>query len=179
MKIFQNNIYFYTDVTKRTVCKLNTIIDSLNSSLTADLHALNISVNKMTINLFINSGGGSIHAGLSAMDHIRASRIPITTIIDGECASAATFLSLGGHRRLIKKHAFILIHQLSIDGFWGNYEEFKDEFKNCDMLMKVLSNLYTSNTKITKKKITQILSRELYMNSKQAISIGLVDDYFA
>jgi ATP-dependent Clp protease protease subunit len=178
IKIFQNNIYFYTDVTTKNICKLNTSLDELNAKLKRKVDILGIDASKLNINLYINSNGGSLHAGLSGMDHISASKIPVTTIIDGSCDSAASFLSIAGHRRLIKKHAYVLIHQLSIDGFWGKFEEFKDEYKNCDMIMKTLVDIYTSKTKLTKKKITQLLSRELYLSSAEVIKYGFADDYF-
>lgn len=58
---------------------------------------------------------------------------------------------LGGHERRIGKNAHVLIHQISTNGFWGKYEELKDEMKSCDKLMdmvtkRIRKNNYTPKT---------------------------------
>ena len=173
---YGNSIYFYSTVTRRSVLRLNMLIDVLNHKLgRSDVKGMDYNP---VINIFINSEGGSLHDGLSAMDHIKASKIPITTIIDGQCASAATFISIGGRQRKIKSHAFILMHQLSVEGFWGKYDDLKDECRNCDRIMQTLVGVYTETTNMNKKKVKDILSRELYMDAKEAIVRGIAHSIY-
>jgi ATP-dependent protease ClpP protease subunit len=124
--------------------------------------------------LHINSYGGNIFAGLACMDSILQSDIPVITIVDGACASAATFLSVVGNERYINQHAYMLIHQLS-SLMWGKYNEFKDEMKNLDNFMAVIKGVYKRYTKIPMKKLEEILDHDLWFDAKTCLEYGLVD----
>ena len=67
--------------------------------------------------LHIQSYGGNVHDALSSVDTILNSEIPITTIIEGYAASAATLISIVGDYRYIFKNAYMLVHQLSSEFF--------------------------------------------------------------
>ena len=127
-----------------------------------------------SIYLHINSYGGGIFDGLSVMDQIKKTRSPVITVVDGIAASAATFLSIVGSKRLIKKNSFMLIHELS-SGMWGKYSEFVDEQTNLDKLMEIIKKIYLENTKISKNKIDEILKHDLYFDAKESLKLGLVD----
>ena len=148
--MFENNIYFYGDVCWQAAIKLNMIIHKMNASSDAR--------KAKNINLFIHSEGGDLFSGISCMDHISNSTIPITTIVDGYAASAAAVMVLGGKKRKMLPHSFVLIHQLST-GFWGKYEDLKDEVKNCNLFMKDAIELYRSQTKIPEKKLKRYMKR--------------------
>jgi ATP-dependent protease ClpP protease subunit len=125
--------------------------------------------------IHINSYGGSVFAGLAAVDYIRKSETPITSVIDGCAASAATMMSIVANHRLIHENSFMLIHQLS-SGMWGKYEELQDDMKNNDLLMKTIKSLYQEHTKIPKTKLSQILKHDLWFDAKTCLKYGLVDD---
>lgn len=129
------------------------------------------------INLFIHSDGGDLMAGLSSMDHIAHSRIPVTTIVDGFAASAAAIIFLGGAKRKMMPHSFVLIHQLST-GLWGKYEDLKDEVKNCDLLMKNALTIYRKKTNIPPKKLSKFMKRDVYLSLKKCIKYNIVDEPF-
>ena len=123
----ENILYFYAEVYRDNILKLNKELATLSNQI---LYHSIITKNKPAeIFLNIQSYGGSIFSGLSAMDAIIKSKIPVNTIVDGCAASAATLMSVVGHRRYITKHSYILIHQLS-SIFWGNYEQLKDDMEN-------------------------------------------------
>ena len=140
--------------------KLNMLIHKMNASSTAR--------KSQCINLFIHSDGGDLMAGLSAMDHISNSQIPITTIVDGFAASAAAVMLLGGAARKMMPHSFVLIHQLST-GFWGKYEDYKDDLKNCDLLMEDAKTLYIEKTDIPPKRLKKFMKRDVYLNFDKCI----------
>ena len=127
------------------------------------------------IYLHINSYGGSVFAGFSAVDYIRTSQVPVTTIIDGCAASAATMMSVVGEHRMMNEHAFMLIHQLSA-GSWGKYEELKDDMANNDLLMKTIKDIYINHTKIPQKELAKMLKHDLWWNAKTCLKYGLVDE---
>ena len=126
------------------------------------------------IRVHICSGGGDLFAGLSAMNILEKSRVKVITIAQGECGSAATFLLLGGHERRIGKNAHILIHQISTTGFWGKYEEVKDEMKMCDKLMDMVKKTYLEKTSIPDKQLKKLMKRDMYLNPEECIKYDVV-----
>jgi ATP-dependent protease ClpP protease subunit len=109
------------------------------------------------------------------MDHIIKCKIPIYTVVDGICASAATFLTVVGKRRFINPHSFMLIHQLS-SGFWGNYSEFRDHQRNLDLLMSTITGVYRKYTKLPETKLKSLMKHDLLLDAKQCLKYGLVDE---
>jgi ATP-dependent protease ClpP protease subunit len=126
------------------------------------------------IYIFIQSYGGSVFSGLSAMDTILQCKSPVYTIIDGAAASAATFISIVGTKRYITKHSFALIHQLS-SASWGKYEEMKEDMTNNDKLMEVIKNIYLQYTTIKKKELEEVLKHDLWFDAKKCLEMGIVD----
>jgi ATP-dependent Clp endopeptidase proteolytic subunit ClpP len=167
--MFENNIYFYGDVCWQAAIKLNMIIHKMNASSTAR--------KTNSINLFIHSEGGDLFAGLSSMDHISNSEIPITTIVDGFAASAGAVMVLGGATRKMMPHSFMLIHQLST-GFWGKYEDLKDEVKNCNLFMQDAVKIYRKKTSIPEKKLKTFMKRDVYLNLEKCMKYNIVDELF-
>lgn len=127
------------------------------------------------IHVHICSEGGDLFAGISAMNIIEKSRVKVVTIAQGVCCSAATFLLLGGHERRIGKNAHVLIHQITTNGFWGKYEELKDEMKSCDKFMDMVINTYKEKTTIPQKQIKKIMKRDMYLDAQECIKYNVID----
>ena len=173
IEVVENRIYFYADVDRQNILRLNKTIDTLNNDL---LHkSIIMGSTPPDIHLYINSFGGHIFDAFSALDTVLASRIPVNTIIDGCAASAATLISICGHKRFIKPHAYVLIHQLS-SAMWGKYSEFKDEVQNLDNFMQMLKKIYKTHTKLPMKQLEEILKHDLWFDAETALSYGLVDE---
>jgi len=173
IEVVENRIYFYADIDRQNVLKLNKTIDTLNNDL---LHKSIITTNQSPeIYLYVNSFGGHIFDAFSALDTIMSSRIPVNTIIDGCAASAATLISVVGHRRFIKPHSYFLIHQIS-SAMWGKYNEFKDEMENLDKFMGMIKRIYKKHTKMPMNKLEEILKHDLWFDAEDALQLGLVDE---
>ena len=170
---YNNHIYFYTDVDQQSCLDLNRKINDLNTELLQS--AIEYEVEPPNIYLHINSFGGSLFAAFSTIDTILNSKIPIISIIEGCAASAATIISIVCHKRYCTANSFMLIHQLST-GACGKYEEMKDDFLNDTKLMKLLYNLYKNHTKMDMKLIKKVLKRDLWWESSECITNGLVDE---
>ena len=172
-KVYQTgtSIYFYSDVTRESILKLITCIRK------AKQEVVRFSGHTSTpcIELYINSEGGDAYAGLSGMDHIRNSAIPIHTIADGFVASAATFLLLAGAKRFAMPHSTLLIHQLS-SHFFGKYNELVDEMHNTRTIMTIIRKLYLSNTKMTEEQTKDLLSKELNLTATKSLKMGFVHE---
>ena len=174
----KNHIYFKTSVTKESIDKLATEIDNLNNKL--ENLAKRATLGTFTpkpIYLHITTNGGDLLAGFFGYDKIKGSKIPIRTIVEGCVASAGSLLSMAGSHRYMTENSNLLIHQLRT-GIFGTYEELVDEKTNCNQFMSRLITLYkdNSNGKLTKTKIKEILKRDIFWDSKTAISNGLVDE---
>jgi ATP-dependent protease ClpP protease subunit len=143
----QNRIYFYSGVTRPKILKLNKGIFNLNVNMLSKAGPLEYE--PPPIMLHINSYGGSVFAGLSAVDYILNSKVPVHTVIDGCAASAATLMSCVAEKRYMHRHACMLVHQLS-GLMWGKFQEMQDDMQNSEMLMEKIKNIYRKYTKIPK-----------------------------
>ncbi|NBS67512.1 hypothetical protein EBT31_01170 [bacterium] len=177
IKVINNEIYFYADVDSDSVLELNIALKKLEKELRLKRIELG-EYDAPTIKVFIHSDGGELYAGLSAMDHFKACQAKIVTIADGCCASAAAMMLLGGHERLIKRNAYVLIHQLSTDGFWGKFEELKDEMENCNRLMEHLKDIVKEHTQIPEKRVDKLMKRDLILSAERCIKYGVVSGYY-
>ena len=171
--VHENKIYYYAGVSRDSVAELNKKIGELETkSLTL---SNNLDIQPPTLKLFINSGGGSITAGISSMDTILRCRVPVHTYVDGFCASAGTFLSVVGEKRFMSRNSYMLIHQLS-SNFWGKYSEFEDEKENLGLMMKTIKNVYKKYTKLPMKKLDEILKHDLMWDAETCLGYGLIDE---
>ena len=121
----KNNIYFYCPVSSASIIKLINAISSIEENGYSNIH------------LYIQSKGGDVYAGISGMNHIKNSNIPIITYVDGLCASAATFISIAGSKRFMYKCSEVLIHHIQT-ATWGRYEDMKSDMDNNTKLMNIL-----------------------------------------
>ena len=111
---------------------------------------------------------------MSVVDKIISSRIPIHTYIEGFAASAATLLSVVGHKRFITSHSSMLIHQVS-SGMWGTYSEFKDEMKNLELIMNTIRKVYLKHTAYKPTELDEILTHDLFLSAEDCVKKKLVD----
>jgi len=169
-----NRIYFYSDIYTDKILQFNKSIREMNNDLSERAAQLGLE-SQIPIYIHINSNGGYVIDGFSAMDEIMKSRCPVYTIVDGIAASAATFLSVVGKKRFIKQNSFILIHQLSTAS-WGKYSEILDNAQNCKKLMEKIKKIYLDHTKLTEKDLNKLLEHDLYLDSEEALKYGFVDE---
>lgn len=165
-----NEIYYYESIYKEQILELIQQIKSLTSELQYQSLCYNFEPN---INLHIYSDGGDAFMGLSIYDFIKRNKVPIHTYINGNIASAATFMYLAGTKRFMSSTSTVLIHQISTS-FWGKFEDLKDECKNTTELMKIVKELYSENTFMKKKQLDDILKRELFLNYTECEKLGFI-----
>ena len=174
VEVEDNKIFFYCPVDQKEMLALNRAISKLGTEM--QIIALKLGQpTPGTIELHIQSNGGSVFAGLSATDYILKSKVPIHTYVDGNAASAATFMSIVGARRYMHKNSFMLIHQLS-SGMEGKLSEMKEEMVNFDMFMQTIRQLYKDHTKMSFEQIDALLAKDTWLDSKTCLEYGLVDE---
>mgnify|MGYP001315676991 FL=1 len=173
VEISNNRIYFYSGVTRPKILKLNRSIYNLNVNMLSK--SVPLGYDPPPIKLHINSYGGSVFAGLAAVDYIKNSKIPVETIIDGCAASAATMMSVVASKRYMHRSACMLVHQLS-GAMWGKFQEMQDDMQNSEMLMEKIKNIYREHTKIPKKELDNLLKHDLWWEAEKCLQYGMVDE---
>ena len=168
-----DHIYFYSYVDENSILQLNKKLRELDDKLSTEAYKQKREPSPIT--LHINSCGGSILDGIAGMESILQTNAPVITIVDGGCASAATFLSVVGESRKIGRYSFMLIHQLSAIT-WGKYRELRDEQINFDRFMKMIKDIYFKYTKIPEQEIDEILDHDLWFDAEKCLEYNLVDE---
>lgn len=174
IRVVENHIYFYGDIDEDNALDLNRTLHEVDIKLQNTRNVLGDEYTPI-VHLHMNTYGGGIFAAFSTVDVIRNLKSKVYTYVEGSVASAGTLICGVGHKRFIGAHAHLLIHQLS-SGFYGKYEEIKDEIGNLDRLMVLLKDFYKKNTKLPMKKLEEILKKDLWLNPDEVIQYGIADE---
>jgi ATP-dependent protease ClpP protease subunit len=169
-----NKIYLYDEISRSSILNISKQIDIVTQQLKMLQLVYNMST-PIPIELHISSDGGDISPALSLVDKIISNSIPVHTYCEGMCASAATLISVSGHKRFITKNSHILMHQLS-SGVWGKFEQINDEKQNLDLFMQVIKNIYLQHTKIKSKELTELLKHDFCLPAIKCKELGIVDE---
>ncbi len=131
------------------------------------------------INLYINSPGGMVTAGLAVYDTMQYIRAPITTICMGMAMSFGAVLLAAGTKgkRYALPNSRIMIHQplLSGGGISGQATDIKIEASELIKTKQRLIDIMAKHTGQTAVKIKDDMERNFYMSSETAMSYGLID----
>ena len=172
IKVMNNDIYFYSSITKKSILELTIIINKLTSKLMKMKYEFNIDP---IIKLHINSEGGEVYAVSSILHTIQNNSIDIHTIIEGQACSAATLLSIVGKKRYITEHSYMLLHHIS-STCWGKLNELEDELKNLNLITKNFKDLYRQHSKIKNRTFDTLFKKDLLIDANTCLNYGLVDE---
>ena len=159
----------------RIIMLTGEIDDNLASSVIAELLYLD-SINHEDINLYINSPGGSVTAGMAIYDTMNFVSSDVSTICLGMAASMGAFLLSSGEKgkRYILPNAEVMIHQ-PLGGASGQATEIEIAANHILKLREKLNSILSKNTKQNLKKIKEDTDRDNYMDAKEALEYGIVD----
>jgi ATP-dependent Clp protease protease subunit len=131
---------------------------------------------KRDIQLYINSPGGSVYAGLSIYDTMNYIKPDVSTICVGIAASMGAFLLSSGTKgkRISLPNSRILIHQV-LGGAEGQASDIKIQAEEILGLKETLNHIMAENTGQKYEKIDKDTDRDYYMSAKQAKDYGLID----
>jgi ATP-dependent Clp protease protease subunit len=129
------------------------------------------------IQLYINSPGGVVTAGLAMFDTMRYVRCPVATICIGQAASmAAVLLGAGDQgRRQALRHSRILIHQ-PMGGARGQATDIEIQAREIRHLKDTITDILVACTGKTRDEILHDIDRDFYMGAQQAKEYGLIDE---
>ena len=151
------------------------IDDNLANSVVAQLLYLD-SINHDPINLYINSPGGSITAGMAIYDTMNYIKSKVSTICIGMAASMAAFLLSSGEKnmRYILPNGEVMIHQ-PLGGAQGQATEIKIAAERILKLKEKLNKILSENTGQSLEKIQNDTERDYFLLSCEALEYGIVD----
>jgi len=154
--------------------------DELANLVTAQLLFLESEDPEREINMYINSPGGSVTAGLAIYDTMQFVRPPVSTLCVGQAASMGAVLLAAGAKgkRYALPNARIMIHQLS-GGFEGQAADIDIQAREALRLRELLNEILANHTGQTIKKIEKDTDRDNFLSAAQAVEYGLIDEVIA
>ncbi len=167
----------FTRLLKERIIFLGTgIDDQVANIIVAQLLHLNHEDPEKEIQMYINSPGGVIYAGLAIYDTMQMISNPISTVAVGVTASFGTVLLTAGTkgRRYALPHATIHMHQ-PLGGAQGQATDIEIAARQILRLKALLNNIMAKHTGQPLEVIEHDTDRDFYMDAKQAVEYGLVD----
>jgi ATP-dependent Clp protease, protease subunit len=156
------------------------VTDDLANLVTAQLLFLESEDPEREINMYINSPGGSVTAGLAMYDTMQFVRPPVSTLCVGQAASMGALLLAAGAKgkRYSLPHSRILIHQIS-GGFEGQAADIEIHAREALRLKEILNDILARHTGQNVKKVEKDTDRDNFMSASQAVEYGLIDEVIA
>ncbi len=167
----------FTRLLKERIIFLGTPIDDqIANMIVAQLLFLNHEDPEKEIQMYINSPGGIIYAGLAIYDTMQMISNPISTVAVGVTASFGTVLLTAGTkgRRYALPHATIHLHQ-PLGGAQGQATDIEIQAKQILRLKAVLNEILAKHTGKTVEDIERDADRDFYLDAKAAVEYGVVD----
>ena len=161
---------------ERIVFVVGPINDTVASLVTAQLLFLESENPKKDINLYINSPGGLVTAGLGIYDTMQYIKPEVSTLCIGQACSMGSFLLAAGEKgkRFSLPNSRIMVHQPSA-GFQGQATDIEIHANEVLSLKKRLNEIYSKHTGKSVDEIKSALERDNFMTASDAKSFGLID----
>ena len=167
----------YSRLLKDRIVLLGTPIDdNVANLIVAQLLFLQAEDPKKDIQLYINSPGGSVTAGLAIYDTIQMLSCDVCTYCIGQCASMGAVLLAAGTagKRYALPNSRIMIHQ-PWGGAEGTAADIEIHAKEILRLKAMLNGILARHTGQTLKRIEKDTERDFFMSADEAVAYGLVD----
>lgn len=130
------------------------------------------------IQLYINSPGGVVTAGMAMYDTMQYIKPDVSTICLGQAASMGSFLLAAGAKgkRFALPHTRIMIHQPSLTGLQGQATDIEIHAKEILRTKDMLNKLLAKHTGQPLEKVVQDAERDYFMSAQEAKEYGLIDE---
>jgi ATP-dependent Clp protease, protease subunit len=162
---------------ERIIMLFTPISDPIANTLIAQLLYLEREDPDRDINMYIQSPGGVISAGLAIYDTMQLIRPQVSTICVGMAASMATVLLCAGAKgkRYALPHATIHMHQ-AIGGAQGQAADIVIAAREIMRQQDIIKEILVKHTSQALEKITHDTDRDFYLNPEQAVEYGIIDE---
>tara|TARA_B110000444_G_scaffold117765_1_gene110806 strand:+ start:60 stop:662 length:603 start_codon:yes stop_codon:yes gene_type:complete len=161
---------------ERIIFLTGPIEDNLASLVCAQLLFLESEAPDEPINLYINSPGGVVSAGLAMYDTMQYIKPPVSTVCLGQAASAASLILCAGASgsRFATPNSKIMIHQPS-GGFSGQATDIKIQAEEILKTKKRINEIYQKHLNISINEIDKAMERDKFFDPEEAMKFGLID----
>ncbi len=155
------------------------IDDATASLVSAQLLFLESENPKKDVQIYINSPGGYVTAGLAIYDTMQYIRCPISTVCIGQAASMGSLLLAAGEdgKRTALPNARVMVHQPS-GGYRGVATDIERHAEEILDLKKRLNNIYVKHTGQTYEAIEKKLDRDTFLTAEDAQAFGIIDQVY-
>jgi ATP-dependent Clp protease protease subunit len=168
----------YSRLLKDRIIMLGTPVnDDVANIIVAQLLFLESEDPDKGINLYINSPGGSVTAGLAIYDTMQYVKCPVSTICVGQAASMGALLLLAGAKgkRYALPNSRIMIHQ-PLGGAQGQASDIDIQAKEILRLRSYINGLFVKHTGHSIERIEKDTERDYFMSAEEARQYGLIDE---
>ncbi len=168
----------YSRLLRDRIIFLGTAIDdNVANAVIAQLLFLEADDPDKDINIYVNSPGGSVTAGLAIYDTMQFVKPDITTICVGQAASMGALLLAAGSagKRYALPHSRILLHQ-PMGGFSGQASDIEIHAREILRLKQILNDILQCHTKQDIERLQQDTDRDFFMSTEQAVEYGVIDE---
>ena len=154
----------------------DTVNDDVSSIIIAQMLFLESEDPDKNINVYINSPGGSVTAGLAIYDTMQYIKSDVTTICMGQNASMAALLLAAGTKgkRYALPHSRVMIHQ-PLGGAQGQATDIDIHAREILKIRELLNGILAKHTGQSIEKIRKDTERDFFMNSEEAKDYGVID----
>ncbi len=168
----------YSRLLRDRIVFLGTAIDdNVANAVIAQLLFLEADDPDKDINIYVNSPGGSVTAGLAIYDTMQFVKPDITTICVGQAASMGALLLAAGSagKRYALPHSRILLHQ-PMGGFSGQASDIEIHAREILRLKQILNDILQRHTNQDLERLQQDTDRDFFMSTEQAVEYGVIDE---
>lgn len=154
------------------------VTDAVANTVIAQLLFLQHEDSKKDINLYINSPGGSVTAGMAIYDTMQFVRPDVVTTCVGIAASMGAFLLAAGKKgkRFALPNSEILLHQVAVDSIGGQATEIEISARQIIKTKQRLNQILAKSTGQKLEKIEKDTERDFWLSADEAKAYGVVDE---
>ncbi|WP_417168744.1 head maturation protease, ClpP-related [Terrihalobacillus insolitus] len=164
------DIFIYGDIERYKFIEEDTTATSFKE----DLDSLG---DVATINLYINSPGGSVFEGIAIHNMLKRHKAKVNVYVDALAASIASVIAMAGDAIFMPKNSMLMIHNAWTIAL-GNAAELRKKADDLDRISNSSKQSYLqkSGDKLTEEKLQEMLDAETWLSADDAFSYGLCDE---
>lgn len=124
-----------------------------------------------TIDIYLNSPGGSVYEGLAIYNTLKRQKAHKRVFIDGCACSIASIIAMAGDEIIMYKSSIMMIHN-AFTYAMGNFKELRKIADDLEIINTSLSEIYMDKTTQDKAVISELMDKETYLNAEKCLSYG-------
>lgn len=131
-----------------------------------------------TVNLYINSMGGSVKEALGIYSTLRRCPATVVAYIDGFAASAASIIAMAASKVVMPRNTTMMVHNAAWD-VYGNSKDLRKSADDLDIINAAMLQSYIvkAGGKLTQEKLEELTDGETWLSAEECIQYGLADEY--